>query len=151
MAKELYNLGEMPPLGVIPKQMHAWLIRADRFGKPTEAFQQEVVDVPSIADDEVLVYVMAAGINYNNVWAGLGIPVDVIGARNKAFARGELGEPEPFHIGGGDASGIVYKVDKDMTHVKVDNEVLMHCGRYSRDCAWVKSDGDPMYSPTYRI
>jgi hypothetical protein len=46
---------------------------------------------------------MAAGVNYNNVWAGLGIPVDVIGARNKA------GEPERFHIGGSDASGIVYK------------------------------------------
>ena len=94
MAKELYNLGEQPPLGVVPKKMHAWLIRAERFGKPTEAFKQEVVDVPPIADDEVLVYVMAAGINYNNVWAGLGIPVNVIGARNKA------GEKEDFHIGG---------------------------------------------------
>ncbi|HPE72814.1 MAG TPA: crotonyl-CoA carboxylase/reductase, partial [Candidatus Competibacter sp.] len=91
MAKELYDLGEMPPLGEIPEKMHAWLIRAERFGKPTEAFQQEVVNVPPIADDEVLVYVMAAGINYNNVWAGLGIPVNVIGARNKA------GEPEDFH------------------------------------------------------
>jgi crotonyl-CoA carboxylase/reductase len=50
----------------------------------------------------VLVYVMAAGINYNNVWAALGIPVNVIAARNKA------GEPEDFHIGGSDASGIVY-------------------------------------------
>ena len=129
MAKELYNLGEMPPLGVIPKQMHAWLIRADRFGKPTEAFQQEVVDVPSIADDEVLVYVMAAGINYNNVWAGLGIPVNVIGARNKA------GEPEDFHIGGSDASGIVYKIGKDVTHVKVGDEVVMHCGTWDRNCA----------------
>lgn len=74
------------PWASSPK-MHAWLIRAERFGKPTEAFQQEVVNTPSIADDEVLVYVMAAGINYNNVWAGLGIPVNVIGARNKA---GEL-------------------------------------------------------------
>jgi hypothetical protein len=27
MTKELYNLGEMPPLGVIPPKMHAWLIR----------------------------------------------------------------------------------------------------------------------------
>ena len=51
--------------------MHAWLVRADRFGKPTEAFQKEVVATPSIADDEVLVYVMAAGINYNNVWAAM--------------------------------------------------------------------------------
>jgi crotonyl-CoA carboxylase/reductase len=39
------------------------------------------VDTPEPADDEVLVYVMAAGINYNNVWAGLGIPVNVIGHR----------------------------------------------------------------------
>ena len=145
MAKELYNLGEMPPLGVIPKQMHAWLIRPERFGKPTEAFQQEVVDVPSIADDEVLVYVMAAGINYNNVWAGLGIPVNVIGARNKA------GEPEDFHIGGSDASGIVYKIGKDVTHVKVGDEVVMHCGTWDRNCAWVKGGGDPMYSPSFRI
>ncbi len=145
MAKELYNLGEQPPLGVIPPKMHAWLIRAERFGKPMEAFQQEVVNTPAIADDEVLVYVMAAGINYNNVWAGLGIPVNVIGARNKA------GEKEDFHIGGSDASGIVYKVGKDVTHVKVGDEVVMHCGQYSRNCDWVKSGGDPMYSPTFRI
>ena len=151
MAKELYNLAEQPPLGVVPPKMHAWLIRPERFGTPTEAFQQEVVDVPPIADDEVLVYVMAAGINYNNVWAGLGIPINVIGARNKAFARGEQGEPEPFHIGGSDASGIVYKVGKDVTNLKVGDEVVIHCGRYSRDCDWVKSGGDPMYSPTYRI
>ena len=84
MTKELYELGDMPPLGEIPERMHAWLIRPERFGPPMQAFQQEVVEVPAIADDEVLVYVMAAGINYNNVWAGLGVPVDVIGARNKA-------------------------------------------------------------------
>jgi crotonyl-CoA carboxylase/reductase len=131
--------------------MHAWLIRPERFGTPMKAFQQEVVDIPPLADDEVLVYVMAAGINYNNVWAGLGIPVDVIGSRNKAFAKGEQGEPEPFHIGGSDASGIVYRVGKDVTNVKVGDEVVIHCGQYNRNCPWVKSGGDPMYSPTYRI
>jgi crotonyl-CoA carboxylase/reductase len=151
VSKPLYELGEKPPLGEVPEKMHAWLIRPERFGKPTEAFQQEVVNTPSIADDEVLVYVMAAGINYNNVWAGLGIPVDVIGARNKAFAKGEQGEPEPFHIGGSDASGIVYRVGKDVTNVKVGDEVVIHCGHYSRNCPWVKSGGDPMYSPTFRI
>lgn len=145
MSKQLYNLGDHPPLGEVPEKMHAWLIRADRFGKPMDAFQKEVVTTPSIADDEVLVYVMAAGINYNNVWAGMGIPVNVIGARNKA------GEPEDFHIGGSDASGIVYKVGKDVTNVKVGDEVVMHCGTYSRNCEWVKGGGDPMYSPTYKI
>src|SRR5512144_529358 len=145
MAKEVYPIGEAPPLGEVPPKMHAWLIRPERFGEPTEAFKLEVVDVPPIADDEVLVYVMAAGINYNNVWAALGIPVDVIGARNKQ------GEPERFHIGGSDASGIVYKVGKDVTNVRVGDEVVIHCGTWSRDCPWVKAGNDPMYSPTFRI
>jgi hypothetical protein len=84
MSKQLYELGEKPPLGEVPEKMHAWLIRPERFGKPTEAFQKEVVNTPSIADDEVLVYVMAAGINYNNVWAGLGIP----GQRHRCAQQG---------------------------------------------------------------
>ena len=143
--KELYAVGEQPPMGYVPPQMYAWMVRPERFGEPTKAWQVEVVDVPEPADDEVLVYVMAAGVNYNNVWAGLGIPVDVIGARNKA------GEPERFHIGGSDASGIVYKVGKDVTNVKVGDEVVIHCGIWSRDCPWVKAGEDPMYSPTFRI
>ena len=145
MSKQLYELGDRPPLGEVPEKMHAWLIRADRFGKPTEAFQKEVVNTPAIADDEVLVHVMAAGINYNNVWAGLGFPVNVIAARNKA------GEPEDFHIGGSDASGIVYAVGKDVTNVKVGDEVVMHCGQWNRNCEWVQNGGDPMYSPSFKI
>ncbi len=145
MTKELYDLHDAPPLGEVPPKMHAWLIRPERFGEPTQAFQREVIDVPPIADDEVLVYVMAAGVNYNNVWASLGIPVNVIGARNKA------GEPEPFHIGGSDASGIVYKIGKDVTSLKVGDEVVIHCGIWNRNCPWVKAGNDPMYSPTFRI
>jgi len=143
--KALYEIAEQPPLGHVPAQMHAWLIRPERFGEPMQAFQKEVVATPSIGDDEVLVYVMAAGVNYNNVWAGLGVPINIIAVRNKA------GEPEPFHIGGSDASGLVYKVGKDVTNVKVGDEVVLHCGMYSRDCPSIKAGGDPMYSPTFRI
>ncbi|MCB1831075.1 MAG: alcohol dehydrogenase catalytic domain-containing protein, partial [Gammaproteobacteria bacterium] len=145
MTKELYDIGEAPPVGEVPAKMHAWLIREERFGEPRNSFQLEVVDVPEIADDEVLVYVMAAGVNYNNVWAALGIPVNVIKARNKA------GEPEDFHIGGSDAAGIVYKVGKDVTNVKVGDEVVTHCGTWDRNCPHVLKGGDPMYSPTFRI
>jgi crotonyl-CoA carboxylase/reductase len=145
MSTQLYAIGNRPPLGEVPERMNAWLIRPERFGKPTEAFQKEVVNTPTIADDEVLVYVMAAGINYNNVWAALGIPVNVIAARNKG------GEPEDFHIGGSDASGIVYAVGKDVTNVKVGDEVVVHCGQWNRHCAWVKGGGDPMYSPSFKI
>ena len=145
MTREIYDVGELPPIGEVPKKMHAWLIREERFGEPTQAFKQEVVDVPAIKDDEVLVYVMAAGVNYNNVWAGLGVPVNVIKARNKT------GEPEDFHIGGSDASGIVYAAGKDVTNVKVGDEVVVHCATWDRDCPMVKAGEDPMYSPTFRI
>ena len=33
--KELYEIGEMPPLGYVPKQMYAWVIRRERHGEPT--------------------------------------------------------------------------------------------------------------------
>ncbi len=145
MTKELYPIGEAPPIGEVPPKMNAWLIREERFGQPTTGFQKEVVSLPPLRDDDVYVYVMAAGINYNNVWAALGIPVNVIKARNKQ------GEPEDFHIGGSDASGIVYKVGKDVTSVKVGDEVVIHCGMWSRDCPWVTAGNDPMYSPTFRI
>ena len=93
----LYPIGEIPPLGVVPAQMYAWTVRAERFGEPKDAFAVEVVDTPEPGPRDVLVYVMAAGVNYNNVWAALGVPINVIKTRNKQ------GEPEDFHIGGSDA------------------------------------------------
>src|SRR5271168_2275686 len=82
--KEIYEIGQVPPIGHVPKQMYAQVIRADRFGDPMHAFKVEKIAVPEMRSDEVLVYVMAAGVNFNNVWAALGSPIDVIGARQKA-------------------------------------------------------------------
>ncbi|MCK5711638.1 MAG: crotonyl-CoA carboxylase/reductase, partial [Hyphomicrobiaceae bacterium] len=75
--KDLYEIGEIPPLGHVPKQMYAWVIRRERHGEPEQAMQVEKVDVPQIDSQEVLVLVMAAGVNYNGVWAGLGVPISV--------------------------------------------------------------------------
>ena len=142
--RDSYPIGEAPPLGVVPKNMHAWLVRENRFGEPKDSFQQEVVPVPSIAPHEVLLYVMAAGVNYNNVWAALGMPVNVIKVRQKQ------GEPEDFHIGGSDAAGIVYKVGSAVTNLKVGDEVVVHCGHWDQDCPVVTSGADPMYSPSFK-
>ncbi len=141
--KTLYDLGETPPLGVIPEKMHAQVIRQSRYGEPDKAFAREVVDVPEIGPNEVLVYVMAAGINYNNVWAGLGIPVDVVRLHKQ---QGEAGDDEGFHIGGSDASGIVYAVGSEVTNVKVGDEVVLHCGMWDENDAYVKAGNDPMFS-----
>jgi len=144
--KDVYEIGEIPPVGHVPKQMYGQLIRADRFGEPTKAFKVEKVDVPSLKPDEVLVYVMAAGINYNNVWAALGTPVNVIAARQKSGS-----DTSDFHIGGSDGSGIVYAVGSAVKSLKVGDHVVIHCGTWDADCATVKAGEDPMFDASYKI
>ena len=41
--KDLYEIGDIPPLGHVPKQMYAWTIRKERHGPPDQAMQIEVV------------------------------------------------------------------------------------------------------------
>src|SRR5438067_5088925 len=103
-----FPLGQVPDLGVVPDQMLAQVIRAERFGEPRDAFKLEAIPVPALGPRDVLVYVMAAGVNYNNVWAAMGIPVDVIKARQKKGERPRVTDPsapdsEPagwdFHVG----------------------------------------------------
>ena len=80
-------IGQLPPLGVVPRQMQAYVIRPDRFGPPAESFQRETLPVWEIGPDEVLVLVMAAGVNYNGIWAGLGHPVDVLKVGDEVVAH----------------------------------------------------------------
>jgi crotonyl-CoA carboxylase/reductase len=143
--QKIYELGEQPPIGTVPEEMYAQLIRQDRFGEPTKAFQIERVPVPELRPDDVLVYVMAAGINYNNVWAALGSPVDVIKARERE------GDKTGFHIGGSDASGIVYAVGSAVKNVKVGDRVVVHCGTWDANDPVARSGGDPMFGASFRI
>ena len=143
--KKLYNLGEMPPLGEVPENMHAFVVRQDRFGEPKDAWQREVIPTPELLPKDVLVYVMATGINYNNVWAALGYPVDVIADRQKK------GEPEDFHAGGSDASGIVWAVGSEVTDIRIGDEVVVHSGWWEPADPWVLSGKDPMLASSTRI
>lgn len=125
--------------------MWAQVVRQDRFGDPHTAFQQELVDVPPLGPDEVLIGVMAAGINYNNVWAARGYPVDVIAVRQKS------GEPYDFHIGGSDASGVVYAVGDNVSDIEVGSHVVTHPGYWDANDPWVVSGRDPMIAPSAKI
>ncbi|TNF57496.1 MAG: crotonyl-CoA carboxylase/reductase, partial [Rhodobacteraceae bacterium] len=137
--KDVYEMGEMPPLGFVPKQMHAWVLRQERHGDPDRALQLEVVDVPVIGDTEVLVLVMAAGVNYNGVWACLGKPASVFN-QHKA----------PYAIIGSDAAGIVWAVGDKVTRWKIGDEVVVHCNQDDGDDEECNG-GDPMLSPSQRI
>ena len=142
---ETCALGEMPPLGEAPEAMHAFVVRQDRFGAPKDAWRREIVPVPTLAPDEVLIWNMATGINYNNVWAALGYPLDVIAARRKQ------GEAEDFHAGGSDCAGIVFKVGSAVASPRPGDEVVVHSGWWRADDPWVLSGGDPMLADSTRI
>ena len=72
--KDLYEVGEIPPVGHVPEKMYAWSIRKERHGPPDEAMQIEVLPTWKLDSHDVLVFVMAAGVNYNGVWASLAFP-----------------------------------------------------------------------------
>ena len=38
MSESIYEIGTQPPLGTVPKEMYAQLIRQSRFGQPSQAF-----------------------------------------------------------------------------------------------------------------
>ncbi len=106
-----------------PATMRAWVIRPDRLGEPRDAMRLETVETPEPGPGEVVVQVMAAGVNYNNVWACLGQPVSVFRYTG-----------HDFHIGGSDASGIVAAVGPGVTRWKAGDEVVIHCNQSCGEC-----------------
>ena len=137
--KDLYEVGEMPPAFHVPEKMYAWSIRRERHGRPNTAMQVEVLPTPTIGDDECLVLVMAAGVNYNGVWAALGTPISPFD-----------GHKQPFHIAGSDASGVVWAVGRKVKRWKPGDEVVIHCNQDDGDDEECNG-GDPMFSPSQRI
>jgi crotonyl-CoA carboxylase/reductase len=125
--------------GELPPTMAAWVIREERFGEPLDAFQLEEMEVPAPGAFEVTVRVMAAGVNFNNVWAALGQPVSVFRYH-----------PEDHHIGGSDASGIVWKVGEGVTRWQPGDEVVIHCNQASYEDVEVHGL-DPLAAPSQKI
>src|SRR5256714_178540 len=126
--------------GTLPQTMAAWVIRQEREGQPTDAFQLEQIEVPEPGPFDVIVRVMAAGVNYNNVWAALGKPVSVF----------RYHPDEEHHIGGSDASGIVWKVGEGVTKWKPGDEVVIHCNQASYEDVEVHGL-DPLAAPSQKI
>ena len=137
--KDLYEVGEIPPLGHVPEKMYAWVIRKERHGPPDQAMQMEVVPTWKLDSHDVLLLTMAAGVNYNGVWAALGTPVSTLDVHK-----------QPYHIAGSDAAGIVWAVGSKVKRWKVGDEVVVHCNQDDGDDEECNG-GDPMFSPSQRI
>jgi crotonyl-CoA carboxylase/reductase len=131
--KRTFELGTIPPLGELPESMQAVVIRPDREGEPARSMKIEEMPLPRCGPNDVIVMNMAAGVNFNGVWAARGKPVSVI-----------KGHPEePFHIAGSDASGIVWQVGSEVKRWKVGDQVVLHCNQSCGQCAECNG-GDPL-------
>src|SRR5262249_52341211 len=137
--KALYEVGEVPPLGHVPAQMYGWAIRKERHGPPEASMQIEVLPTWAIGEDEVLVFVMAGGVNYNGVWGGLGVPLSPLALPKN-----------PFHTAASRPFGIVWACGSKVRRWKVGDEVIVHCNQDDGDDEECNG-GDPLLSPSQRI
>ena len=125
--------------GELPKKMAAWVLRPEREGDLATAYEVEEVEVPEPRPFEVVVRVMAAGMNFNSIWAALAEPISV-------FPYGD--HPEwGHHIGGSDASGIVWKVGAGVKRWKPGDEVVLHANQASYEDPEVHGL-DPLAAPS---
>ncbi len=136
---DIVPVGELPPLGIVAKRMHGYAIRPERLGEPTTSFVNEALPTPEPGPGEVLIQVMAAGVNYNGVWAGLGKPVNVVASHGK-----------PYHVAGSDASGVVWQVGPGVKGVKVGDEIVVHCNQACGQCHYCQSS-EPMACRNQKI
>jgi len=89
------------------------------YGQPDEVFTIEDVAVPEIDDDEVLVRVRAAGVNWADASMTMGMP------RVMRLGYGFRGPRKG--IRGTDIAGTVEKVGKDVTQCQPGDEVFGWC------------------------
>jgi crotonyl-CoA carboxylase/reductase len=119
--------------------MTAWVLRQEREGDLDDAYRVEEVEVPEPGAFEVVVRVMAAGVNFNSVWAALAEPISI-------FGYGD--HPEwGHHIAGSDASGVVWKVGAGVTRWKPGDEVVLHANWASYEDVEVHGL-DPLAAPS---
>ena len=134
---EISRVGVGP--GELPKTMAAWVLRPEREGELATAYEVEEVEVPEPGPFEVVVRVMAAGVNFNSIWAALAEPISV-------FPYGD--HPRwGHHIGGSDGSGIVWKVGAGVTRWKSGDEVVLHANQASYEDPEVHGL-DPLAAPS---
>jgi crotonyl-CoA carboxylase/reductase len=129
----------VPPFSSLPQEMQAWVIREERHGDPADAMRLEWVTLPTIGPTEVLISVMAAGVNFNGLWACWGKPLSI----------SQLKVVEGFLIPGTDAAGIVCQVGEAVKRWKPGDEVVVH-GNVSCGQCTACNGLDPLYCEDQR-
>ncbi|KPI22229.1 crotonyl-CoA reductase [Actinobacteria bacterium OK074] len=85
------------------------------------------VPMPELAPNEVLVAVMASGINYNTVWSAMFEPIPTftflkhLGRQDRWAARHD----RPFHVVGSDAAGVVVRTGSGVRRWRPGDHVVV--------------------------
>ncbi|HEY5333209.1 MAG TPA: crotonyl-CoA carboxylase/reductase [Solirubrobacterales bacterium] len=139
MASAAHAAGLTVEPGELPTRMSAWVMRPEREGDLDTAYEFESLTPPEPGPLEVVVRVMAAGLNYNSIWAARAEPISI-------FDQGD--HPRwGHHIAGSDASGIVWKTGAGVTRWKPGDEVVIHGNHASYEDPEVHGL-DPLAAPS---
>lgn len=119
----------------LPSYFTAAHLRAEDIGGFTGVADKDVrktihvgsVPMPELAPNEVLVAVMASGINYNTVWSAMFEPIPTftflehLGRQDRWAARHD----RPFHVVGSDAAGVVVRTGVGVRRWRAGDHVVV--------------------------
>jgi alcohol dehydrogenase len=91
--------------------------------------------IPKAGPNDVVIEVKASACNFNDIWARRGLP------GMKIILP---------HISGSDVSGVVAEIGSEVHHVKVGDEVVVHCGISCRQCDYC-TRGEEFFCPDFKI
>ncbi|BCJ55967.1 crotonyl-CoA reductase [Actinoplanes sp. NBRC 14428] len=118
---------------------------------PAKALHVQEVATPEVGPDEVLVAVLASGINYNTVWTSIFEPMPTFGflRRYGKTVPGAAKHDQPFHVVGSDMAGVVLRTGAAVRNVRPGDRVVAHC----LNVELTAPDGhdDSMLDPEQRI
>lgn len=85
------------------------------------------VPLAELAPDEVLLAVMASGINFNTVWSATFLPMPTFQFLERLGRAGgwDARHDQPFHVLGSDASGVVVRVGAGVRRWSVGDRVVV--------------------------
>jgi crotonyl-CoA carboxylase/reductase len=106
--KDLYEMGEIPPMGHVPPKMYAWTIRRERHGEPDKAFRSRWSTPGRTRQPR------GAGAR-----DGRGRELQRRLGRSRPADLPFDGTSAPYHIAGSDAAGIVWAVGDKVKRWKV--------------------------------
>jgi crotonyl-CoA reductase len=85
------------------------------------------VPTPELAPDEVLIAVLASGINFNTVWSATFLPVPTFSFLARLGRQDRWGSrhDQPYHVIGSDAAGVVVRVGTGVRRWSVGERVVV--------------------------